>query len=54
MSNLQKGFFGGFIYSIWKLTLFPGFFVHQWNIRVEDLPRILYVRINEPRLGSAS
>ncbi|KAF2106974.1 hypothetical protein BDV96DRAFT_654304 [Lophiotrema nucula] len=34
-------FHAGFVYIAWTLYNFPGGFVHQWNIRLKDVPVLL-------------
>ncbi|KAF2727281.1 hypothetical protein EJ04DRAFT_570519 [Polyplosphaeria fusca] len=36
------GLYAGFIYIAWTLYNFPGGFVHQWNVRVRETPRLLH------------
>ncbi|KAF2726556.1 hypothetical protein EJ04DRAFT_582595 [Polyplosphaeria fusca] len=37
------GVYGAFIYCFCSVLLHPGLFVHQWDIRLKDLPHLLYI-----------
>ncbi|KAF2642952.1 hypothetical protein P280DRAFT_538799, partial [Massarina eburnea CBS 473.64] len=36
------GGWGGYLFSVIKLLLNPGVFIHLWDVRLKDLPRSLY------------
>ncbi|KAF2259838.1 hypothetical protein CC78DRAFT_524205 [Lojkania enalia] len=37
-----QGAYAGFMYVSWKITSEVGCLVHQWNVRLKDLPHFLY------------
>lgn len=38
-----KGLFAGYYYMLYKVLIFPGFCIHQWNLQLKHLHLILYV-----------
>jgi hypothetical protein len=38
-----QGFSAGEAYLIYEVSIFPGLGVHQWNVQMQEMPRILYV-----------
>ncbi|KAI0018893.1 hypothetical protein F4780DRAFT_793907 [Xylariomycetidae sp. FL0641] len=36
------GLFVGYVYQCYSLLRFPGFYIHQWNVRLEDMSHVLY------------
>ncbi|KAK3984267.1 hypothetical protein QBC44DRAFT_337302 [Cladorrhinum sp. PSN332] len=36
------GLFGGYIYENWQLAIFPGFYVHQWDVKVKYAAEFTY------------
>jgi hypothetical protein len=41
----MQGLYAGFLYIEMSLYVFPGGFVHQWDIRVKDSPPLLKVGV---------
>jgi hypothetical protein len=39
-----QGLYTGFIYIAWRCYLSPGGFVHQWDMRVKDIPTFFKAR----------
>lgn len=38
-----QAFFAGFLWAYFSFYQTPGFFVHQWNVRVRDMIHVQYV-----------
>jgi hypothetical protein len=45
ISNKTKGNYWGAAYATFKMVDTPGYFVHQWNVRLKDVIPTNYVSI---------
>lgn len=44
-----QGTFSGYLYICYSVVIFPGTFVHQWNIRLRDIGSFTWVSTkNDP------
>lgn len=52
ISNKTKGNYWGAAYATFKMVDTPGYFVHQWNVRLKDVIPTNYVSIPLRKLNN--